>query len=257
MGIQPASARSAGASSDDDSVWMPAQRADVHHSPSCDHHDGLPRLRSAARSCSVIVSNTGCTSARRLLITCSTSAVAVCRSSASLVSLNSRAFWIAITAWSAKVCSSAISLAANGPVRTRPRRWRRCRAVPQHRREGHRCVAGESGHLAQHPRHVLAADEIRPVNDAPRGDRASGRRALDRRREGRGDRVVGVADVGGDLQLPLLVDQQHVHLVAAEEAMAAFEDLLEHRLRVGDRTADDAQDLGGGLSAAPAPRASR
>ena len=40
----------------------------------------------------------------------STSAVAVCCSSASLVSLNSRTFSIAITAWSAKVCSSAISL---------------------------------------------------------------------------------------------------------------------------------------------------
>ena len=31
-----------------------------------------------------------------------------------LVSLNSRAFSIAITAWSAKVCSSAISLSAEG-----------------------------------------------------------------------------------------------------------------------------------------------
>ena len=45
-----------------------------------------------------------------LLIACSTSAVAVCRSRASLVSLNRRAFWIAITAWSAKVRSRPISL---------------------------------------------------------------------------------------------------------------------------------------------------
>ena len=35
------------------------------------------------------------------------SLVAVCFSSASCVSLNSRAFWIAITAWSAKVWSSS------------------------------------------------------------------------------------------------------------------------------------------------------
>ena len=52
-----------------------------------------------------IFSNTGAVSATELLMTCSTSAVAVCCSSASLVSLNRRAFWIAITAWSAKVLS--------------------------------------------------------------------------------------------------------------------------------------------------------
>ena len=42
------------------------------------------------------------------------SAVAVCRSSASRVSLNSRAFSMAITAWSAKLCRSASSSAVNG-----------------------------------------------------------------------------------------------------------------------------------------------
>ncbi len=58
-----------------------------------------------------ILSNTGCVSATELLMTCSTSPVAVCCASASLVSLNRRAFWIAITAWSANVRSSSISLA--------------------------------------------------------------------------------------------------------------------------------------------------
>ena len=42
-------------------------------------------------------------------MTCNTSAVAVCCSKASRVSVNSRAFSIAITAWSAKVRTSAIS----------------------------------------------------------------------------------------------------------------------------------------------------
>ncbi len=46
-------------------------------------------------------------------MTLRTSAVAVCRSSASCVSLKSRAFWIAITAWSAKVFRSAASLSLN------------------------------------------------------------------------------------------------------------------------------------------------
>ena len=48
-------------------------------------------------------SNTGCTSDGELAMTFRMSAVAVCRSSASCVSLNSRAFSMAITAWSAKV----------------------------------------------------------------------------------------------------------------------------------------------------------
>jgi hypothetical protein len=47
-----------------------------------------------------IASNTGCTSVGELLITLRTSAVAVCLSSASFVSLNRRTFSIAITAWS-------------------------------------------------------------------------------------------------------------------------------------------------------------
>ena len=52
---------------------------------------------------STIASNTGCTSDGELAMTLRISAVAVCRSSASLVSLNRRTFSIAITAWSAKV----------------------------------------------------------------------------------------------------------------------------------------------------------
>jgi len=46
-----------------------------------------------------MASNTGCTSVGDWLITRRISDVAVCRSSASLVSLKSRAFSIAITAW--------------------------------------------------------------------------------------------------------------------------------------------------------------
>ena len=58
--------------------------------------------------------NTGCTSVGESLITRSTSAVAVWRSSACCVSLNSRAFWIAITAWSAKVLMQRDFLVAEG-----------------------------------------------------------------------------------------------------------------------------------------------
>ena len=61
-----------------------------------------------------MASNTGCTSDGELAMTFRISAVAVCRSSASCVSWNCRTFWIAITAWLAKVDSRSISLAENG-----------------------------------------------------------------------------------------------------------------------------------------------
>ncbi len=62
-----------------------------------------------------MMSNTGCTSVGDSLMTCSTSEVAVWRASASCVSLKSRAFWIAITAWSAKVDNSSICLSDKAP----------------------------------------------------------------------------------------------------------------------------------------------
>ena len=62
-----------------------------------------PNMRSQLSS---TLSNTGWASAIELPMTCSTSALAVWWASASCVSLNRRTFSIAITAWSAKVCSS-------------------------------------------------------------------------------------------------------------------------------------------------------
>ena len=47
-------------------------------------------------------------------MTPNTSAVAVCCSKASRVSVRSRAFSIAMTAWAAKLCKSAIYLSPNG-----------------------------------------------------------------------------------------------------------------------------------------------
>jgi hypothetical protein len=66
------------------------------------------------------LSNTGAASATELLITCRTSAVAVCRSSDSRVSLKRRAFWIAITACSAKMRSNATCLSVKAPASARP-----------------------------------------------------------------------------------------------------------------------------------------
>ena len=86
-------------------AWTVAVVAAPGRSPSCSVANRRWQL-------SRIFSNTGAVSATELLMTCSTSAVAVCCSSASFVSLNRRTFSIAITAWRAKVCSSATSLSA-------------------------------------------------------------------------------------------------------------------------------------------------
>ena len=61
-----------------------------------------------------IASNTGAKLPGEALMTCNTSAVAVCCSSASRCSVISRAFSIAITAWAAKFFNSAICLSENG-----------------------------------------------------------------------------------------------------------------------------------------------
>jgi len=82
------------------------------------------RERSASQSLtelSATVSKTGCRSNAERLMTLSTSAVAVCCASASVVSLKRRVFSIAITAWSAKVWSSAICLSLNGFTSVRRR----------------------------------------------------------------------------------------------------------------------------------------
>ena len=62
-----------------------------------------------------IASNTGCVSVGELLITFRISEVAICRSSASFVSLNKRTFSIAITAWLAKVITSSSWTKGIGP----------------------------------------------------------------------------------------------------------------------------------------------
>jgi len=70
---------------------------------------------SSLTALATIASNTGLTSPSEALISRRISALAVCTASASLVSRNRRAFWMAITAWSAKVCSIASSFTENGP----------------------------------------------------------------------------------------------------------------------------------------------
>ena len=123
-----------------------------------------------------ILSNTGAVSATELLMTCSTSAVAVCCSSASCVSLNSRTFSIAITAWSAKVCSSAISCRRERPAprraAARSRRCARLRAAAARRAP----CESRSARCSSRTSRVLGVDQrqdVLDVHDAALEDRAA------------------------------------------------------------------------------------
>ena len=56
--------------------------------------------------------------------------------------------------------------------------------------------------------------------------------------------LAGGAVVGPEVQEVVVAHQEDALFVAREQALAAFQDLLEHRLAVGDRAADHAQHLG-------------
>src|SRR5687767_6292124 len=85
-----------------------ARGRDVHKPVGLDGQDAEVGAFDSRWQLSRILSNTGRVSSTELLMTSSTSAMAVWRSSASLVSLKRRAFSMAITAWSAKVVTMSI-----------------------------------------------------------------------------------------------------------------------------------------------------
>ena len=179
-------------------------------------------------------------------MTCSTSAVAVCCSSASLVSLNSRTFSIAITAWSAKVSQQPISLSAKRPHRRRDRqRWRRSTRRPAASARPARCgsrwrdwhgranrvVAVEQrGHVVDMHRHGRSTNGAADHRRAPRAASATSRLRFS----------AVVEHAAGHRAQLIAVQQRRPELVSAGPAGATqLRDRLEHRLRVGDRTADD------------------
>ena len=133
---EPRSVRRSGCPADGErsgSSWQRVHRLGMRASPRSRRHRranaasrpqhrgrGRPVARTARAALCTMASNTGCTSVGELLITSRISAVAVCRSSASLVSLNSRTFSIAITAWSAKVLQQ-LHVMVGRRARRRPR----------------------------------------------------------------------------------------------------------------------------------------
>ena len=198
-----------------------------------------------------IASNTGCVSVTEPLMTRRISAVAVCRSSASLVSLNSRAFWIAITAWSANVLSSASSLSREGLRRLAQHADRADAAVfPQHRRP-RRPSSCRSGRRRCGTRgRRVAASPQRPRMWIAR------RSAIDPRRSSFRRAACGNVRATASSADPRHARRVHLAVVArrgrcraarcANRCCAAVEDLVEHRRGVRHRAADHLQHLGGG-----------
>ncbi len=171
-------------------------------------------------------------SAERAADTRRTSAVAVWRSSASCVSLNSRAFWIAITAWSAKVLSSAISLSANcfGGVAQDDDRSDAA-ALPQHRRSS----TTDTRRPLDTPAHGAGTRSCAAMSGCGstcRCDHAAV--TLPRAAIGNVRAIVARARTapGRHVHLLIALDEQDPELLGGEQPLAALEDLVEHRLRV-------------------------
>ena len=196
-----------------------------------------PVAANSRSQLSRILSNTGCASATELLMTCSTSAVAVCCSSASLVSLNRRAFWIAITAWSAKVFSSAMSFSENGPgVRAADEDRADAAPFPQQRRHDHRAGRDRRRAALHVRRHVGGIVDVRIVDDAALEDReARAGFGAERHREAALERRAVPASpcCATSRTRPSSPASVMPTCSAVEQALAAREDRLEHRLRVG------------------------
>ena len=168
------------------------------------------------------------------------------------ISLNRREFWIAITAWSAKVLSSASSLSLNGCGGLRET-WiaptpRPSQSIGAKAIEKLPFTAAMRSNGAGTPG---VGEHVGKVDDAPLADRDLGRRALDRPRKFAGDRADDVDRVrrlgakAARAQQAVVVDQVDAEPARREQPLAAVEDLVEHRLGVGDRAADDLQHLGG------------
>ena len=190
--------------------------------------------------------------------------MAVCRSSALRVSLNSRAFWIAMTAWSANVFSRACSRSLKPPsVWPRQRDRADAPAALNQWRVDQRPVDAEApGRRAHHLRHALAVQQIGKVQHVPgvdhgsrsgtfQGNRVERPHAFDHLvRKFLGVRLPCLCPLPAPdrrkVHQPIFADQVDRHDAGGEKVCAAVDDLLEDRLRIGHRAADDLQNLGSG-----------
>ena len=179
-------------------------------------------------------------------MTCSTSAVAVCCSNASRVSVISRAFSIAITACAAKFSNSAICFFGERAYLAASR----C----NHPRETHRlCRSGTDSTVrtAINLRGRLERDliDLRRIGDLR--ETLTLKQGPSRRRVARS--IALPQSFGEPVRCP--VDRDRAHMLAvielksgmvdAANALRLVEDRIEHRREVAGRGIDDLQHLGG------------
>ena len=201
-----------------------------------------PQKRTAALA---TASSTGCTSVGDCEMTCRISALAVCCSSDSRNSVNSRTFWMAITAWSAKTFRISMCLSAEAldvPAR-------------QHH-DADRVALALQGNADQRVRAAQLRQVATPVFGIVRGildlhDRALQRRAADQAVvAGREGLAFHDVDIGaGDMRrrgpaIGAVLEQEDGGLVGAAQAGRRVGHGLQHGFDVGRRVRDDAQDLG-------------
>ena len=187
-------------------------------------------------------------------MTCNISAVAVCCSKASRVSVKSRAFSIAMTACAAKFCSNAICLSVNG---------RTSLAVNDDRPEQHPLFAQrDSGHRADATEVdqflVARVDVVRfrpagrrrpattcsPCITRPSGLASrplSGRTGPSCRRH---STKSSVASDCGEVKL-LAIKCGEMPVIGLAQPHCPFEHCIEHRREIAGRGVDDLQHLGG------------
>ena len=179
-------------------------------------------------------------------MTCNTSAVAVCCSSASRCSLNSRAFSIAITACAAKLSNNAISMSENGRTSCRNALMKPSRAPSF--RSGTMSMARNCVRLDEDARNVcISADVVRPhIRDVDKPFAADQRPMIIVRAQRTTHRcsvLFGIALCRHCAEILAVVGHQGTHRGAAEP-VRLFQDRLEHRPRIARRAVDDFQHLG-------------
>ncbi len=117
-------------------------------------------------------------------------------------------------------------------------------ALPEHRRKDDRAEARLFRVAPDDGRDVGIAEDIREMRHAPLQDRHSRARFPGQRNDGEQPGLAGLrAAARDDLDLTVFAHEPDAHEVALEKPLAAFQDLVEHRLRIGDRARDRAEHL--------------
>ena len=185
-------------------------------------------------------------------MTSRTSAVAVCCSNASRVSVISRVFSIAMTAWSAKVRTSSICRSVNGSTRWRASAMHARSARPRATAARRRTVRmpAERDRL-RHRIFRIGGDVVR----RGRHCRSSATRPAMLLRSSRRDHVMcapshrirgGNREMSPRSRYTIALARRIDGHIGIAEPRSGLDQRVEHRLQVEGRAADDLQDVAGG-----------